>query len=158
MHALQHSLSCKVWNNITKDAQTACATRCTLIFVYNCWILITRQWNASEDSLPSFPNDLSQTSTREPPFLFSVFRTQILSDLRPLPENGAISISNVMGLWSFRKWTRVSPRKKSTWELRLFLENYSWYFRKTRIVEYYKTTEELGIFWIRMTPKPCDLH
>ena len=36
MHALQHSLSCKVWNNIKKDAQTACATRCKLIFVYNC--------------------------------------------------------------------------------------------------------------------------
>ena len=54
-----------------------------------------------------------------------------------------------------RASTHVSPREKSCWKLRLFLKNYSWYYRNTRIVDSQKTTEDFGLFQIKIMPRFC---
>ena len=131
---------------------------------YNCWIFITRQWKAIEYCLPSLRNDLLKTHTRKPPFLFlsfpdSYFVGSSSSVRAKLEPRGVISNADVRGLffWSFRASTHVSPRGKSSWKLRLFLKNYSWYYRNTRIVDSQKTTEDFGLFQIKIMPRFCDV-
>ena len=129
---------------------------------YNCWIFITRQWKAIEYYLPSLRNDLLKTHTRKPPFLFlsfpdSYFVGSSSSVRAKLEPHGVISNADVRGLffWSFRASTHVSPRGKSSWKLRLFLKNYSWYYRNTRIVDSQKTKEDFGLFQIKIMPRFC---
>ena len=76
-----------------------------------------------------------------------------------LELHGVISNANVRGLflWSFRASTYVCPRGKSSWKLRLFLKNYLWYYRNTRIVDSQKTTEDFGLFQIKIMPRFCDV-
>ena len=99
---------------------------------------------------------------RKPPFLFLSFPDSYFvgpsSSVRAKLElHGVISNANVRGLflWSFRASTYVSPRGKSSWKLRLFLKNYSWYYRNTRIVDSQKTTEDFGLFQIKIMPRFC---
>ena len=121
---------------------------------YNCWIFITRQWKAIEYCLPSPRNDLLKTHTRKLPFLFLSFPDSYFvgssSSVRAKLEPHGV-------FWSFRASTHVSPRGKSSWKLRLFLKNYSWYYRNTRIVDSQKITEDFGLFQIKIMPRFCDV-
>ena len=96
------------------------------------------------------------------PFLFLSFPDSYFvgpsSSVRAkLEPRGVLSNADVRGLffWSFRASTHVSPRGKSSWKLRLFLKNYSWYYRNTRIVDSQKTKEDFGLFQIKIMPRFC---
>ena len=118
----------------------------------------------SDRIFPAFPSKRSAVDTRKPPFLFLSFPDSYFvgpsSSVRAKLElHGVISNANVRGLflWSFRASTYVSPRGKSSWKLRLFLKNYSWYYRNTRIVDSQKTKEDFGLFQIKIMPRFCDV-
>ena len=54
-----------------------------------------------------------------------------------LEPHGVISNASVRCLWIV-KFSYVSPRfptEKNSWELRLFLKNYSWYSRNTSVLD-----------------------
>ena len=54
-----------------------------------------------------------------------------------LEPYGVISNASVRCLWIVKLScvSPRSPRKKNSWELRLFLKNYSWYSRNTSVVD-----------------------
>ena len=117
----------------------------------------------SDRILPAFPSKRSAIDSYAKtsfPFLSfpdSYFVGSSSSVRAKLEPHGVISNANVRGLfsWSFRASTHVSSRGKSSWKLRLFLKNYSWYYRNTRIVDSQKTKEDFGLFQIKTMPRFC---
>ena len=117
----------------------------------------------SDRILPAFPSKRSAIDSYAKtsfPFLSfpdSYFVGSSSSVRAKLEPHGVISNANVRGLflWSICASTYVSPRGKSSWKLRLFLKNYSWYYRNTRIVDSQKTKEDFGLFQIKIMPRFC---